>query len=153
MQSPKLSPLWKRTKDAYGHEPKFKVMCFRCGKEMPLRHSYISVEDEDEPISINQMSYKCKYCAWFITFNVKDDGKYLQKVMKKYRARDVGCPVCKGKGHFHTGDIDTGKIVDELNKVMGTKKLVPVEEWTNEDAEVKRQLEALGYYGGREEMA
>jgi len=118
----KKAPLWKRTDDAYGHEPMFPVKCRHCGQEMPIRHSTIAfgkVKD-DEQVSVNQVCYKCKYCAWFITFTVEDSARYLKHILKKYR--------------------------------KGNKKLVPVEDWTNDDEEIAKRLESLGYFGGREEM-
>ena len=150
----KMSPLWERTNDAYGHKPKFAVTCFRCGEEMPLRHSVVDLpEDNEGGLSINQMSYKCKFCAWFITFRVKDDADYLRKVLKEYRSRNVTCPVCEGKGNFETGKVDVNHVVSELNKVLAVKQLVPVEDWKSDDDEIAKQLEALGYYGGAGEMS
>ena len=89
---------------------------------MVVRHSTIvtSKIKKDEDVAMNQMCYKCKYCAWFIAFMVEDSPRYLKHVVKKHR--------------------------------KGNSKLVPVDDWTSDDEKVAKQLEALGYFGGREEM-
>jgi len=116
------APLWNRTDDIYGHKPEFEIKCRHCGQDMPVRHSTIAVQKTrgDEDVALNQICYKCKYCAWFITFTVEDSPRYLKRVVKKYR--------------------------------KGNNKLVPVEDWTSDDEKIAKQLESLGYFGGREEM-
>jgi len=148
------TPAWRRTNDLQGHEPAFKIHCWRCKsiageriKEiqyqiengadkdeklklleewfkletmpMALRHSIVTVDEEnhDRPIEINQMSYKCPRCAWFVRFYVIDDVEYLKQV---FEWRDK------------------------------KQKFIPsVDNWSEEHAEIGRQLQAMGYWAGR----
>ena len=118
----KRSKAWKRTYNIEGHEPKFKIRCFRCkmedGLDMPmaLRHSKITVAGEaSRTVGMNTMSYKCPACDWFISFMVMDDMEYMKDILE--------------------------------NKRGGNKFLVPtVDDWSEESDLIKEKLEALGYF-------
>ena len=125
------TPKWKRTFNARAHEPKMPVKCFHCGTDMGMRHSTLFFhDDENDRNELNRMAYKCAECGWFVRFNVIDDTQYLKEVHEKYR---------------------NGKSLDpKEKKFVRGKSLVPTkEEWSDEDKEKARQLEALGYWGGR----
>lgn|GEM_PF-3438856 len=116
------TPMWEQTEDAQGHRPSFNVRCHFCDCPMALRHSVIFVgrndDNEANARNINQMSYKCPKCAWFVRFMVIDDTKYLRKVKNKYR--------------------------------FGLMPFLPtVDDWSEENEEIGRQLKALGYWAGR----
>jgi len=116
------TPMWERTNDAQGHKPAFNIRCHFCDCPMALRHSVIFVgqndDNEGKERNINQMSYKCPKCAWFVRFMVVDDAKYLRKVKNQYR--------------------------------FGLMPFLPtIDDWSEENEEIGRQLEALGYWGGK----
>ncbi len=75
---------WKRTNDIIGHTPKFKITCRICESPMFMRHSTVGFR-EGMDAGINQIAYKCPVCDWFITFEVRDDPKYITKVGMEYR--------------------------------------------------------------------
>ncbi len=122
---------WERTNDMRGHVSKFDVLCYHCklhGHEikMFLRYAYISPrEDATQQVygTLNQIEYKCKKCAWTTKFLVEDDQDYLKEVMDM-----------REKGGCH----------------RNLFYLKP-EQWA-EDEEMKKQLAALGYVGGREDV-
>jgi len=142
------TPGWERTDDIQGHRPKFKIHCFNCymhsilnGGEpqyipMGLRHSVIILADakafDNEGIDMNQMSYKCPRCAWFISFRVLDDKKYIRKLWRKDR---------EGFLKF-IPDCDDWSEEDELIKIQ----LAALGYWGGrEDCEkAKKKLEAKG---------
>lgn len=121
----KRTPGWSRTNEIQGHEPNFPIHCFRCkeqDREMPmaLRHSTVYTDTEESP-----------------------SGGGINAMAYK-------CPRCAWFITFHIID-DSDYIKRVLEDYRhGNQKLVPeCDNWSEEHEEIGRQLEALGYYGGR----
>ena len=122
---------WEKTNDPRGHKPKFAVTCIHCKnngyhENMFFRYSYIAPRDDEiNKIygALNQIEYKCKKCAWTTKFLVEAGGAYLTEIMDMRE---------KAGYHRHL-------------------YYMPPEEW-NEDKEIEKQLAALGYCGGREDI-
>ena len=122
---------WTKTYSATGHTPKFNVMCYHCGKrniesEMFFRYAFIS--NMDDAINkvygmLNQIEYKCIKCAWTTKFLVEAPADYLLKV------QDI-----REKQGFN----------------RNLYYMTP-EEWLK-NKEIEKQLSALGYMGGREDI-
>lgn len=126
MTNSPLHPKWERTHDRNGHKPNFDLTCRFCGSPMIVRYSKVFTE-RDMAYGIagatHQIAMKCPACAWVCRFNVRDDQEYLNEIIA---ARD---------GH--------------------NMYVPPAVEWTDSDSDdekIRRQLEALGYVGGRSDV-
>ena len=126
-----MDDCWEKTNDLRGHKPKFAIICYHCKQngyheEMFLRYSYMAPRDDhiNEIYGcLNQLEYKCKKCAWTTKFLVETSGGYLSGIMDKRE---------KAGYHRHLYHQEPG-------------------EWA-EDKEIEKQLQALGYVGGREDL-
>ena len=110
---------WKRTGDSVGHAPTFDISCRFCGDIMYLRDSVIYLDS------------------------------IVGRMTKPYNFMQFKCFRC---GNVIQFDVDEDK--EYLEKVMGLRGGTPIlvpdaADWTGESVEVRRQLEALGYIGGR----
>lgn len=118
----KATPRWERTEDIQGHAPKFNIRCFRCDMPMALRHSVIA----DPKISL-----------------AADEDNDLNVMSYK-------CPRCAWFIRFNV--IDKKRYLKKVIKKYrdGYRKFIPTcDDWSKEQEEIGKQLEALGYWGGR----
>ena len=74
---------WKRTRDLFGHAPKFTVSCTHCGATMVVRHTRLMLQGDKTSMPANVICYKCPNCAWLVTFEVTDDVTFLRRVARK----------------------------------------------------------------------
>ena len=118
----KRTPRWERTNDVQGHKPKFNIRCAFCDMPMVLRHSIIYTKDK-----------------------AKNEDETLQHNQMSYK-----CPRCAWFIQFMV--IDDNKYLKKVVKKYrnGYIRLLPSnDEWSDEDELIKKQLAALGYWGGR----
>lgn len=116
-------PFWVRTNNARGVEAISKINCPLHGKQMFLRQSELKHTQRETKGKMVVapcvlVMYKCPYCALCLYFHVE-------------------FPVVDNEYWF--------KVMDWRNDYA--VYIPPREEWTEEDA-IKKQLEALGYWGG-----
>lgn len=118
----KVTPRWDRTENAQAHTPKFNIRCFHCDMPMALRHSVITAP---------------------AVKTVSGDAKDVNIMSYK-------CPRCAWFIRFSIVDSRRylKKVIKEYRK--GYRKFIPTcDDWSNESKEIKKQLSALGYWGGR----
>lgn len=85
---------WKRTDDAYGHLPTFKIKC--CRKKMVFRLSVLLLV-KCNPIfgkdkGFNLIRYKCLRCSKVESYHRIDDLKYLEKIKKIRQGNEMFIP-------------------------------------------------------------
>ena len=120
---PLINTTWRRTNDIIGHEPLFDVKCRFCGSKMVLRYSHIIMKD---------------VWSWATS--------------KPSNSLGFKCPKCAWYVRFYVEDEPKylKKILDLRN---GANLFYPrYKEWADEDKEIARQLQALGYWGGRDDI-
>lgn len=121
---------WKRTNDIQGHAPNFEINCRFCKVPMILRYSQLISKKKGRPYAVtevtDQQAWKCWKCGLWIQFNINHEitghteESELRYIKKIYNLR--------GKNTFY---------------------LPTTKEWVDENKEIEKQLEALGYVGGR----
>ncbi len=119
----KKKPAWVRTSNARGVEATFEIKCPLHNLQMFLRNSVLmhtqrEAEGRTVISSCIKVLYKCPHCAIVFEFYVES-------------------PVVDNKYW--------SEVLDWRNDFM--VYIPPREEWTEESA-IKKQLEALGYWGG-----
>lgn len=120
-------PGWKETNDARGHKPDFAIKCYHCkangyDENLFFRYSYIAPLDDHTQLTfgnVNQIEYKCSRCGNIAKFLPTMSEEYHKSIME--RRKKAG---------------------------FGALYYMSPDEW-KEDKEIERQLEALGYAGGR----
>lgn len=120
----KRTPRWERTYDIQGHKPKFQIRCFHCEMPMSLRHSVII-----DPA--------------MATANEEDTDLNVMS----YK-----CPRCAWFIRFNVLDSNRylKKVIKKYRK--GYRKFIPsIDDWSEEEELIKKQLAQLGYWGGRED--
>jgi len=118
----KVTPRWDRTEDAQGHSPKFNIRCFHCDMPMTLRHSVIADTK---------------------TILALDEDTDVNVMSYK-------CPRCAWFTRFNV--VDKKRYLKKVIKKYRKNhiKFIPTcDDWSNESNEIKKQLSALGYWGGR----
>lgn len=117
-----IGKTWKRTYDVHGHSSLFKIKCLHCKTKMVLRHS-------------NCIPYK--HLPLFGEGNAVNIASYK-------------CQNCASVQRFFI--IDERAYLESVVKDYrrGNQYFIPTkEEWSREDTEIARQLQVLGYFGGR----
>ena len=118
----KATPRWDRTEDIQGHVPKFNIRCFHCNMPMTLRHSVIAISTADTALDEDNDANIMSY----------------------------KCPRCAWFIKFNVIDKKRylKKVIKKYRK--GYRKFIPTcDDWSDESKEIKKQLSALGYWGGR----
>jgi len=118
----KATPRWYRTEDVQGHAPKFNIRCVHCDMPMTLRHSVIVGPVLDSTL-----------------------GEDTDISVMSYK-----CPRCAWFIRFNV--VDKKKYLRRVIKKYrnGYRKFIPTcDDWSDESEEIKKQLSALGYWGGR----
>lgn len=121
---------WQRTNDKQGHAPNFEILCRFCKVPMILRYSQLISKKKGKPYAVteatNQQAWKCARCGWWTMFNINHEiTGYSEKSELKYMKK-----VFKLRGN-------------------NTFYLPTTKEWIDENEEIRKQLESLGYVGGR----
>lgn len=115
-----IGKTWKRATDIHGHEPLFEVRCKFCGEKMFTRYSKV-------------------FPARDVAYGISEPTNQMA-----YK-----CPECAWVCRFNVVD-EQGYIKELLDRRGGVDLYVPpVETWISENEQIRRQLEALGYVGGR----
>ena len=130
MKVKKNKRAWRRTNDIRAHAPTFEINCRHCRIPMILRYSqFISKKGGNSYAvmeSTNQIAMKCERCGSWIPFNVN---------------------------YTHTGYTEESehKYLKKILKLRKGKRIYKptTKEWKNESKEIAKQLETLGYFGGR----
>ncbi len=118
---------WVRTNDIRAHRPTFEIICRFHKIPMILRYSqFISKKGGNSYAvreSTNQIAMKCGICGSWIPFNINYAiTGYTEESEHKYLKKIL--KLRKGKRIY----------------------LPTIKEWSDEHPEVKRKLEALGYF-------
>jgi hypothetical protein len=121
---------WARTNNIVGHKHNFEINCRFCGVPMILRYSQLLSKKMGGKYGVteatNQIAMKCYKCGWWTIFNVNHEiTGYSEKSELLYLKKIL--KLRKNKTHY----------------------LPTTDEWKDESEEVRRQLEVLGYVGGR----
>jgi hypothetical protein len=134
---------WDRTNDVQGHKPKWNIECVHC------------------KYTVDNPWMALKY-IWYYFFN-KQRLKPMPMALrhstltgdKDSEGRDANimcykCPRCAWFITFYVMD-DSSYLSEIRDKYReGYRKFIPsIDDWSDESEEIARQLEALGYFGGR----
>ena len=122
-QNDLIGQSWERTNNAYGHAPLFPIECRFCGNDMVVRHTRIIL---------------LKLTPLF--------GDGLGANIFTYK-----CAECASIARFFVPDNHEYLEMVKTQYRNGQDIYIPTDtEWTAEDNKIAAQLEALGYFGGRD---
>lgn len=120
-QKQESQSVWKKSNNEMGYTPTFDIKCYFCGSEMFPRLSLMEVEGKGDSIHSVTLAFKIAY----------------------------KCAKC---AWLVTFQITTeNEYWTKTLLLRGNRMLYypPLEVW-NEEKSIRRQLEGLGYFGGRE---
>jgi len=113
----KIGKKWLRTHDIYGHKPAFKITCRFCKSKMVLRYS-----------------------------EVLPNRSRMHGIEEGMNVMEYKCPRCASIRLFNVIE-HQDYLYETLDKRGGeTLYLPPKEVWEQENEEIKKRLEAIGYF-------